>query len=40
MRKNLKIKSFKNWRKRVLGRKLKYEKKSKLLEKSILQISQ
>ena len=33
MRKNLKSKSFKNWRIRVSGRKSKYEKKYKLLEK-------
>ena len=33
MRKNLKPNSFKNWRKRVSGRKSKHEKKSKLLEK-------
>ena len=33
MRKNLKTNSFKNWRKRVSGRKSKHEKKSKLLDK-------
>ena len=33
MRKNLKPNSFKNWRKRVSGRKSKHEKKSKLLDK-------
>tara|TARA_Y100000741_G_C18183083_1_gene530182 strand:+ start:752 stop:982 length:231 start_codon:yes stop_codon:yes gene_type:complete len=33
MRRNLKPKSFKNWRKRVNGRKSKYEKKHKLLKK-------
>ena len=33
MRKNLKSNSFKNWRKRVSGRKSKFEKKTKLLEK-------
>ena len=33
MRKNLKPNSFKNWRKRVSGRKSKYEKKFKILEK-------
>ena len=33
MRKNLKPNSFKNWRKRVSGRKSKYEKKTKLLDK-------
>ena len=35
MRKNLKPRSFKNWRKRVSGRKSKHEKKNKILEKSI-----
>ena len=33
MRKNLKINSFKNWRKRVSERKSKYEKKLKLIDK-------
>tara|TARA_Y100000590_G_C15395884_1_gene891916 strand:+ start:316 stop:576 length:261 start_codon:yes stop_codon:yes gene_type:complete len=33
MRKNLKPNSFKNWRKRVSGRKSKHEKKSELLDK-------
>ena len=33
MRKNLKPKSFKIWRKRVSGRKSKHEKKNKILEK-------
>ena len=33
MRKNLKTNSFKNWRKRVSGRKSKHEKKFKLLSK-------
>ena len=33
MRKNLKPNSFKNWRKRVSGRKLKHEKKFKLTNK-------
>ena len=33
MRKNLKINSFKNWRKRVSGRKSKHEKKLKLIDK-------
>ncbi len=33
MRKNLKQNSFKNWRKRVSGRKSKHEKKSKLIDK-------
>tara|TARA_X000000368_G_C22625070_1_gene533972 strand:+ start:246 stop:467 length:222 start_codon:yes stop_codon:yes gene_type:complete len=33
MRKNLKPSSFKNWRIRVSGRKSKYEKKYKILEK-------
>ena len=33
MRRNLKPKSFKNWRKRVNGRKSKYEKKHKILKK-------
>ena len=33
MRKNLKSNSFKNWRKRVSGRKSKHEKKSELLDK-------
>ena len=33
MRKNLKPNSFKNWRKRVSGRKSKHEKKSKFLDK-------
>lgn len=32
MRKNLKPKSFINWRKRVYGRKSKHEKRSRLLE--------
>ena len=35
MRKNLKSGSFKVWRKRVTGRKLKHEKKFKLLNKKI-----
>ena len=35
MRKNLKSGSFKVWRKRVTGRKLKHEKKYKLLNKKI-----
>ena len=34
MRKNLKPNSFKIWRKRVSGRKLKHEKKNKLLKKN------
>tara|TARA_B100001758_G_C17993981_1_gene394552 strand:- start:126 stop:347 length:222 start_codon:yes stop_codon:yes gene_type:complete len=33
MRRNLKLNSFKNWRKRVSGRKSKHEKKSKFLDK-------
>ena len=33
MRKNLKPNSFKNWRKRVAGRKSKHEKKSKIMDK-------
>jgi len=33
MRKNLKPKSFKNWRKRVSGKKSKHEKKNKILNK-------
>ncbi len=33
MRKNLKPNSFKNWRKRVSGKKSKHEKKTKYLEK-------
>ena len=33
MRSNLKPSSFKNWKKRVSGRKSKYEKKNKILEK-------
>ena len=38
MRKNLKPNSFKKWRKRVSGRKLKHEKKLKLSNKiSILE---
>ena len=32
MQKNLKPSSFKNWRKRVSGRKSKHEKKSKTLD--------
>jgi uncharacterized protein (TIGR03643 family) len=32
MRRNLKLRSFNLWRKRVSGRKLKHEKKSKLLK--------
>ena len=34
MRKNLKPASFKKWRERVSGRKLKHEKKNKILKKS------
>ena len=34
MRKNLKSASFKKWRERVSGRKLKHEKKNKILKKS------
>tara|TARA_Y100000590_G_C15661978_1_gene993033 strand:- start:945 stop:1157 length:213 start_codon:yes stop_codon:yes gene_type:complete len=34
MRKNLKPKSFQNWRKRVSGRTSKHEKKYKLLKKN------
>tara|TARA_B100001769_G_C21754364_1_gene413086 strand:+ start:172 stop:393 length:222 start_codon:yes stop_codon:yes gene_type:complete len=33
MRKNLKSASFKKWRERVSGRKLKHEKKNKILKK-------
>ena len=33
MRKNLKPASFKKWRERVSGRKLKHEKKNKILKK-------
>ncbi len=33
MRKNLKSTSFKKWRERVSGRKLKHEKKNKILKK-------
>ena len=33
MRKNLKSASFKKWRERVSGRKLKHEKKYKILKK-------
>ncbi len=33
MRRNLKVNSFKNWRKRVSGRKSKHEKKSKSLDR-------
>ena len=33
MRKNLKSTSFKKWRERVSGRKLKHEKKYKILKK-------
>ena len=36
MRKNLKPNSFKKWRKRVSGRKLKHEKKLKLSNKTRL----
>ena len=36
MRKNLKQNSFKKWRKRVSGRKLKHEKKLKLSNKKNL----
>ena len=34
MRKNLKSASFKKWRERVSGRKLKHEKKNRILKKS------
>ena len=33
MRRNLKVNSFKNWRKRVSGRKSKHEKKTKSLDR-------